>query len=180
MDESSCCRSARPASIFRFAAARASTTCSWLARARFSCSPRTATLGAEPLHLLQHLCVLLGDTIDRVEPVDHVLEARAAQEDLERGRRVAHVQVAQPARESALGNLEVPAGDAHLAVVRPQVGLDRVKLDRGGVVRLDRLPELRVERLDVREHPLSLGPLVFDGVGQRGTSAQQRDANGDG
>ena len=132
------------------------------------------------LHLPQHLGVLLGHAVDRVEPVDEVLEARAAQEDLERRRRVAaDVEVAQPARQAALGDLEVPARDAHLAVVRPQVGLDRVELDRGGVVRLDRLPELRVERLDVGEHSLGLGLLVFDAVGKRRTSADQRDANGD-
>ena len=62
-------------------------------------------LGAEPLDLLQHLGVLLGHAVDRVQPVDEILEARAAQEDLERRRRVAaDVEVAQPARQAALGD----------------------------------------------------------------------------
>ena len=138
-------------------------------------------LGAEPLDLLQHLSVLLGHAVDRVEPVDEVLEARAAQEDLERRHRVpADVEVAQPARQTALGDLEVAAGDAHLAVIRAQVGLDRIELDRGGVVRLDGLSELCVERLDVGQHLLGFGPLVLDAVGKGGTSPDQRDADGDG
>ena len=132
-------------------------------------------LGPEPLDLPQHLGVFLGHAVDRVQPVDEILEARAAQEDLERRRRVtADVEVAQPAGQAALGDLEVPARDADLAVVRPQVGLDRVELDRGGVVRLDRLPELRVERLDVGQHALGFGLLVLDAVCKRRTSADQR------
>ena len=41
-------------------------------------------LAPEPLHLLEHLRVLLGHAVDRVEAVDEVFEARAAEEDLER------------------------------------------------------------------------------------------------
>ncbi len=41
-------------------------------------------LTPEPLHLLEHLRVLLGHAVDRVEAVDEVFEARAAEEDLER------------------------------------------------------------------------------------------------
>ena len=39
-------------------------------------------LGTEPLDLLQDLRVLLGDAVDRVQAVDEILEARAAEEHL--------------------------------------------------------------------------------------------------
>jgi hypothetical protein len=46
--------------------------------------------------------------------------------------------------------------------IRLQVGVDPVELHVGEVVRLDRVRELRVDRLDLVEHVLGLGPLRVD------------------
>ena len=169
------CFSASPASIWRFACARCGDHLHLPGMRHAKGRAARRHLAAESLHLAEHLRVLARDAIDRVEAVDQILEARRAEEELERrGRLAADVEVAQPAGEAILRDAEVRPRDLHLPPVHAELRLDLAELHVRGVVRLDGLLELRVERLDLLEHLPRLGLLRVDPrVGERGNGGKQ-------
>jgi hypothetical protein len=63
-----------------------------------------------------------------------------------------------------LGGIEALLGHHEVARVRVQVGVDLVELDVRVVVRLDRLLELDVRLVNLRQHGLSLGAFRLNRV----------------
>jgi hypothetical protein len=120
-------------------------------------------LGAEAGHLLEHERVLLRDPVDRVHAAEHVVEARRAEQNCERGiLAVVHVELDDPSRELTLRALEALLRDREALCVRAQVVLDPVEPDVREVVGLDGSLEARVELADLAEHALGLGLLRRD------------------
>ena len=136
-------------------------------------------LRPEALDLAEHACVLGGDAIDRVDPVEEVVDRLGAEDDLDR----APVAAVLVQRDEALGEvhlrpLEARPRDRQVLRVRLQVGLDPVELDVREVVRLDRVRELPVDLLDLGEDALRLRALRGDGrIGGGGSHGRQRDGH---
>ena len=86
-----------------------------------------------------------ADAVDRLEPVQEIVQALRAEQDLEPGRALAavHVEGTEPLREVDLRVLETAAREHEMTRVRRQLGLDLVELDVREVVALDGLLELR-------------------------------------
>ena len=123
----------------------------------------------------EHLRVLVADALHHVEPAEQVVEVLGAEQDLDRATAVAvHVQRAQPLGDVRLSGVEALLGDHEMVRVRVQVGVDLVELHVRVVVRLDRLLELDVRLLDLRQHGLGLGALRLDRVRRRRADARQK------
>jgi hypothetical protein len=120
-------------------------------------------LRAEALHLAQHACVLLGHTIDGVEAVQQVVDRLGAEDDLDRAPVAAVlVERDEALGEMRLGCLEARARDRQVARVRLELALDPVELHVREVVGLDRVRELAVDLLDLRQHALRFRTLARD------------------
>jgi len=117
----------------------------------------------------QHSRVLVGDAVGGVDAVDHVVEARRADDHVDRGTLVpGGVEGDEPGRERLLGPQEARLRDGELVRVVPQVALDLLQPDVREVVRLDRFLDARVELVVLTEHVLRLGLLRADrGVAKR-------------
>ena len=116
-------------------------------------------LDAEVLHLTQDTRVLVRHPLDRVHPVEQVVERLRAEEHLESVVPAAvDIERDEPRRKMGLSAAQARLRDRQMARVRLQVGVDRVELDVGEVVRLDRMRELPVDRLDLFEHVLAPAP----------------------
>jgi hypothetical protein len=126
--------------------------------------------------------VLVGDAVDRLDPVQEVVEAPRAEEDVERRRGVAlDVDGDEALGERRLGRLQVPARDAELELRALEAPVDAPELDVGEVVRLDRPLEAAVDLLDLREDLLRLPLLRCDGarIGGRCTCRRERREESD-
>ena len=120
-------------------------------------------LAAEVLHLTQDARVLVRHPFDRVHPVEQVVERFRAEQHLESVPLAAvDVERDEPCRKVGLSTAQARLRDSQMARVRLQVGVDLVELDVGEVVRLDRMRELPVDRLDLFEHVLGLRLLRLD------------------
>ena len=129
-------------------------------------------LGLERLDLFQHLRVLVADALHHVEAAEEVVEVLGAEDDLDRATTVAvHIEGTQPLRDRRLGGREAALRDGEVMRVRLQVGVDLRELDVRVVVRLDRLLELRVRLVDLRQDGLCLGALRPD----RGIRGRRRN-----
>ena len=132
-------------------------------RARLQLRAALLDLLAELLHVSEHLCVLVADALHHVEPPEQVVEVLRAENDLDGTAAVAvDVERPQPLCDVRLGGTEALLGDHEMARVRVEIGVDLGELLVREVVRLDRLLELRVRLLDLREHRLCLCPLRLD------------------
>ena len=126
-------------------------------------------LVAEPAHVLQDLCVLSTDPLCHVEAIEEVVEALRAEDHLDRAGGVAvDVERAQTLGDVPLRSDEARPGDHEVPAVRLEVRVDLAELDVREVVRLRRMPELRIELLDLREDSLRLCPLRRDRRVRRG------------
>ena len=125
--------------------------------------PMTLDRRLERRNLLDDARILLGGRIDRLDPVQQILEARRAEEHRERrvvlGRGV---RGHEPGGERVLRNLEVRLRELELPPILSLIGLDLVEADIGEVVGLDGGAQAVVDLLDLGEHPLSLRPLRGD------------------
>ena len=111
--------------------------------------------GAEALHLTQHARILARHALDRVEPVEQVVEGHRPEQHLERVPLAAvDVERDEPRRQVGLRVPQARPGDRQMTRVRLQVGVDPIELDVGEVVALDRVRELRVDLLNLVEHVL--------------------------
>ncbi len=118
---------------------------------------------AERDHLAEHLGVLVGDAVDGVEVAQEVVEALRAEEHVERRvLLVGRVERDEPRRQHLLRAPEVVARDVEVVAVHLLVVLDLAELVLGAVVRLDLLPELLVDLVDLGEHGLGLRLLRAD------------------
>ena len=127
------------------------------------------------LDVPEHLRVLIADALHHVETAEEVVEVLRAEEDLDGAAAVTvHVQRAQPIGDVRLGGIEALLRDDEVVRVRVQVGVDLIELDVRVVVRLDRLLELDVGLLDLRQHRLGLGPLRLDRVRGRRADAGEK------
>ena len=125
-------------------------------------------LAAQVRDLAEDERILLVDAVDRVDPGEHLVEARGAEQDgqrrvLVRGR----VELDEPGRELALRGLQAALGDDQVVRVGRQVVLDVLELHVGEVVRLDRALQAGVELLDLPEDGLGFGLLRRDAVSGR-------------
>ena len=136
------------------------------------------TLGdllAERLDVREHLRVLVTDALHHVQPAEQVIEVLGAEQDLDGATLVAvHVQGAEPLGDVRLSGFEALLGHHQVVRVRVQVGVDLGELHVRVVVRLDRLLELDVRLLNLRQHGLGLGALRLDRVRRRGTHAGKK------
>ena len=123
----------------------------------------------------EHLRVLVADALHHVEPAEQVVEVLGAEQDLDGATAVAvHVQRAQALGDVRLGGAEALLGDDEMTRVRVQVGVDLVELHVRVVVRLDRLLELDVRLVNLRQHGLRLGALRLDRVRRCRADARQK------
>ena len=130
---------------------------------------------AERLDVPEHLRVLVADALHHVEPAEQVVEVLGAEEDLDSATPVAvHVQRAEPLGDVRLSGFEALLGHHQMMRVRVQVGVDLVELHVRVVVGLDRLLELDVRLVNLRQHGLGLGALRLDRVRRRGADARQK------
>jgi hypothetical protein len=117
----------------------------------------------ERLHLAEDARVLRGDSVDRVEAVQEVVERLGAEQHLDRGGVVAvDVERDEPLREMPLRPLEARLRELQMARVLLQVVLDLRQPDVREVEALDRVRELRVDLADLVEHALGLRALLRD------------------
>jgi hypothetical protein len=128
----------------------------------------------EAADLREDLRVLVGDPARRLDPVEDVVQARGAEDDLDQLRAPVHVQVDEPRLERPLGLAQVGAGDLQPLVVDLLLGLDLVELDLLGVERLDDVAEIRVELLDLRQDLLCLSLFRLDLRGSGDRRLRQR------
>ncbi len=111
-------RSASWLSIDRFCEARSATTRACAARAAAQALAPVLDLLAERLDVLQHLGVLVADALDHVEPVEQVVQALGAEDDLDRPAAVTvDVERAEPVGDVGLRDAEALAGDDEVAGV---------------------------------------------------------------
>src|SRR5919201_6821705 len=160
-----------------------------LADERCSFSLRVLEPGLSSLHLVveagdlgEHVRVLRRDPVRRVEAIDEVVEARRAEEHLERvALAVRGVQLNEASREGRLSLLQALLRDPELGVIRLQVGANVVQLDGREVVGLDGTLKARVEALNLVQDALRLGLLRGDrGVADgRGSHERCCKAQGD-
>ena len=137
MDERSCSRSAIWDSISALWAARSATTCSWRLRA-FSSSVSRCLISFRNLCTSpEDLRVLVRDPAGGLEPVQDLVEARRAEQDLDQVRAAVLVELDQAPFERALRGAEVGPRDLQPLLVDLLRGLDLVQFDLGRVVRLD-------------------------------------------
>ena len=126
---------------------------------------------------LEHLRVLVADALHHVETSEEIVEVLRAEDDLDRAATVTvDVERAQPVRDVHLSDTEALLCDDEMPRVRVELGVDLPELHVRVVVRLDRLLELRLRRLDLGENGLSLRALRLDrriGAG-RGDESRQR------
>jgi hypothetical protein len=117
----------------------------------------------ELLDLADHLRVLRGDAVDRLDAVQELGQAVRPEQNRER-RVVLRLLVHRPdpVAEAALRNHEVVLRDREVPRVQRTLGLDPRQIFRRAVVRLHGPLQLRVEGLDLVEHALGLGPLGRD------------------
>ena len=73
-----------------------------------------------------------------------------------------------------LGGVEALLGHHEMMRVRVQVGVDLVELHVRVVVGLDRLLELDVRLVNLRQHGLGLGALRLDRVRRRGADTGEK------
>src|SRR5207248_10505783 len=106
----------------------------------------------ERRNLLDDARILLGGRIDRLDPVQQILEARRAEEHRERrvvlGRGV---RGHEPGGERVLRNLEVRLRELELPPILSLIGLDLVETYMGEVVCLDGGAQAVVDLLDLVE-----------------------------
>ena len=140
--------------------------------------PSLPDLCTEALHLAQDARVLRGDPLHGVEPVHQVVDRPGSEQHVDRrALAAAHVQRDESLGQVGLGVLQALARDHQVVSVRRQLSLDPVELQAREVVRLDRLLELAVDLLDLREHVLRLGAFRLDRVGRGCFYACQGDGH---
>src|SRR5581483_1612321 len=127
-----------------------------------------------------HLRVLSCDGADRLDAIDQVAKASRAEQD--RDRRVllaGDVESSQSIAEAPLGNREIPSRQREMPRVDRALSVDCSELLRGTVVCLDRLLQLAVQRLDLRQYALRLGSLGGDlrRLGSRGQTRGNKAAD---
>jgi len=132
-------------------------------------------VAAEAHDLVQHPGVLLRDAVRRIEAAHHVVEALGPEDHLEPGVvGVRGVERDEPPLERLLADLQVRPGDDEVVAVDLEILLDPRELDIREVVRLDRLLELRVAALDLREHARCLRALRRHGGVSGGRNCDQQ------
>ena len=130
---------------------------------------------AERLDVREHLRVLVTDALHHVQPAEQVIEVLGAEQDLDGATLVAvHVQRAEPLGDVRLSGFEALLGHHQVMRVRVQVGVDLAELHVRVVVGLDRLLELDVRLVNLRQHGLGLGALRLDRVRRRGADARKK------
>ena len=128
---------------------------------------------SELAHLAEDLRVLVADAAGRVDPVEDLVEAGGAEQDLDQVGAAVLIQLDEPGLERSLGGAEVRARDLQALLVELLRGDDPVELDLRRVVRLDDELEVRVELLDLGENLPGFGLLRLDGW-SRGRRPRQR------
>jgi hypothetical protein len=130
-------------------------------------------LRPERLDLAGDPRVLVGDAVDGLDPAQQVVQARCAEDDVERrGGRAGRVDGDEAPRERLLRVRVVRARDGEGVTVPLQVALDLLQLVGRGVVGLDRALEARVDLLDLPQDPIGLGFLRRNRPGIRGRRAR--------
>src|SRR5918996_240413 len=141
--------------------------------------PPPLHLGPEGAHLAHDAGVLLRDAFHCVGPVEQLVECRRAEDDLDGALLTGPVEGHEPLGEIGLGAAEIALRNSQSALVDPLLGLDLVEPDLGRVIRLDRHPELGIQRVDLPDDLLSLGLLGADrGRGARDSGDAERGHQG--
>jgi hypothetical protein len=126
----------------------------------------------ERADLADHLRILRRDAARGVEPVQDVVEALGAEDDVDRRVvAVGRVDGDEARRERDLRVLQVRPCNREVVAVLPLLELDLPEVPVGAVVRLDRSLELVVDRRDLVKNLLCLRLLRRDGAGVGGRRA---------
>ena len=183
IEASNCCRCASWPWIDERCAARSATT-SGLCRARaLQLDLALFTAVRNVLHLAEHTRVLPRDAIHRFEPVQQVVERAGAEHDLECASLApVHVERDEPGREVRLRVLQARARDHEMARVRHSgptwIWSSSTFAWLSASIACS---SLAVDRLDLGEDVLRLGPLRVDvRIGGSGIDGGRRNGQEEG